>query len=137
MVQIVLDRPRHCAVAPGASARLHSFFVFPPFFYLSLARTRCSFFDDLQRFVPASQLVHLAFSPDSKRLMVQAGAPDWVLTCWQWSLGKLMCWSRHLPISYSGQATSDDRIAQVSVNPWKPELIASTGPKVSQLGGRE
>ena len=81
----------------------------------------------------SSMLVHLAFSADSKRLLVQAGGPDWVLTCWAWATGKLLSWSRHLPITYSGQASADNRVTQVSVNPWKPEIFASTGPRAVNL----
>ena len=34
--------------------------------------------------------VSLAFSPDSKYLVSQAGAPDWMVTYWQWEKAKSM-----------------------------------------------
>jgi hypothetical protein len=34
--------------------------------------------------------VSLAFSPDSKYLAAQSGAPDWMLHYWTWEKSKIM-----------------------------------------------
>ncbi|RLN97001.1 hypothetical protein BBJ28_00009119, partial [Nothophytophthora sp. Chile5] len=36
----------------------------------------------------ARSYVALAFSADNQLLLTQGGAPDWMLTCWNWSKGK-------------------------------------------------
>ena len=40
--------------------------------------------------VQSSQYVSLAFSPDSKYLVTQGGAPDWTLLYWTWEKSKVM-----------------------------------------------
>eukprot|EP00854_Cymbomonas_tetramitiformis_P003830 gene3830-4785_t len=37
----------------------------------------------------SNTLVNLAFSGDSKLLLVQCGPPDWVVSCWKWYNGKV------------------------------------------------
>jgi len=36
----------------------------------------------------ARSYVSMAFSADNQLLLTQGGAPDWMLTCWNWSKGK-------------------------------------------------
>ena len=38
----------------------------------------------------SQEFVSLAFSPDSKYLISQLGAPDWTLTYWHWEKGRVM-----------------------------------------------
>lgn len=38
----------------------------------------------------SQEFVSLAFSPDSKYLTSQLGAPDWTLTYWHWEKGRVM-----------------------------------------------
>jgi len=40
--------------------------------------------------IPADEFVCMAFSPDSKYLIGQAGGPDWTLFLWMWEKKKLM-----------------------------------------------
>ena len=40
--------------------------------------------------VQSNQFVSLAFSPDSKYLVGQGGAPDWTLLYWTWEKSKVM-----------------------------------------------
>ena len=40
--------------------------------------------------VPVLEFVSMAFSPDSKYLIGQAGAPDWTLFYWMWEKQKVM-----------------------------------------------
>lgn len=38
----------------------------------------------------STEIISVAFSPDSKYLITQLSAPDWVLTYWHWEKGKAM-----------------------------------------------
>lgn len=40
--------------------------------------------------IPVNQFVCMAFSPDSKYLIGQAGGPDWTLFLWMWEKKKVM-----------------------------------------------
>lgn len=40
--------------------------------------------------VLAREIISLAFSPDSKYVISQLSAPDWLLTYWHWEKGKAM-----------------------------------------------
>ncbi|XP_029474302.1 cilia- and flagella-associated protein 57 isoform X2 [Rhinatrema bivittatum] len=40
--------------------------------------------------VSAQEFVSMAFSPDSKYLVAQTGAPDWILIYWMWEKQKIM-----------------------------------------------
>lgn len=40
--------------------------------------------------VQSSDIISMAFSPDSKHLITQTGAPDWTLHFWSWEKSKIM-----------------------------------------------
>lgn len=40
--------------------------------------------------IQANEIVSMAFSPDSKHLITQSGAPDWTLHYWSWEKSKIM-----------------------------------------------
>ena len=44
--------------------------------------------------VSSDEYVGLAFSPDSKYLVTQSGAPDWTLVYWAWEKAKVMAMTK-------------------------------------------
>eukprot|EP00731_Ephydatia_muelleri_P018745 Em0011g785a len=70
--------------------------------------------------------VSLAFSPDSKYLVSQAGAPDWMVTYWQWEKAKSMA-------SMKGNGHTANPIYQVSFNPEDNTQICLSGEKLFKL----
>lgn len=40
--------------------------------------------------VQSTEVISMAFSPDSKNLITQTGAPDWTLHYWSWEKSKVM-----------------------------------------------
>ena len=68
----------------------------------------------------SKEFVSLAFSPDSKLLMAQGGAPDWCLTIWTWEKAKFMA-------AIKTAATPNSVIYQCSFSPTDNNLITVTG----------
>ena len=68
----------------------------------------------------AKEFVSVAFSPDSKLLMAQGGAPDWTLTIWTWEKAKFMA-------AIKTAATPNSVIYQCSFSPTDNALITVTG----------
>jgi WD40 repeat protein len=66
------------------------------------------------------EFVSLAFSPDSKLLMAQGGAPDWCLTIWTWEKAKFMA-------AIKTAATPNSVIYQCSFSPTDNNMICVTG----------
>lgn len=75
----------------------------------------------------AQSFVNLAFSADNQLLLTQGGSPDWMLTCWNWSKGKLIASVKvplsvtvpHSPLS-SGQSsllTVSENVTPVAKSP--------------------
>ena len=62
----------------------------------------------------------MAFSPDSKLLMAQGGAPDWTLTLWAWEKAKFVA-------SMKTAATPTSLMYQCSFSPTDNNLITVTG----------
>jgi len=68
----------------------------------------------------SKEFVSLAFSPDSKLLMAQGGAPDWTLTLWTWEKAKFVA-------SMKTAATPNSVMYQCSFSPTDNNLITVTG----------
>ncbi|XP_029582256.1 cilia and flagella associated protein 57 [Salmo trutta] len=75
--------------------------------------------------VPVLEFVSMAFSPDSKYLIGQAGAPDWTLFYWMWEKQKVMA-------SVKTTGTTNP-INQVSFNPQDNTQICVSGNGVFKL----
>ncbi|CAN0047034.1 unnamed protein product [Lampetra fluviatilis] len=73
-----------------------------------------------------SDVVSLGFSADSRWLLVQAGAPDWLLTLWLWEKGRLMAATRSAPLG-------GGPVHQVSLSPQDAGLACVTGQGVFRL----
>mmetsp|Transcript_26004 Transcript_26004/g.85576 ORF Transcript_26004/g.85576 Transcript_26004/m.85576 type:complete len:1192 (-) Transcript_26004:44-3619(-) len=74
----------------------------------------------------SKEFVSLCFSPDSKLLMAQGGAPEWNLTIWTWETAK--------PLATVKTAVSPNSVMyQCSFNPSDNHLIAVTGNGVFKL----
>jgi len=99
-LRLVLELAQHCP------ARRNSFLADPGLL------TNSPWF--LQEFVS------LAFSPDSKLLMAQGGAPDWSLTIWTWEKAKFVATIKTAPSPGSA-------IYQCSFCPTDNNLICVTG----------
>ncbi|KAG2522825.1 hypothetical protein JM18_002955 [Phytophthora kernoviae] len=91
----------------------------------------------------ARSYVSLAFSADNQLLLTQGGAPDWMLTCWNWSKGKPVA-SAKAPLhvmaphaspssamlGLAGQSTLHTiggSMAHLSSSPSDANLLGSTG----------
>lgn len=42
----------------------------------------------------STEIVSIAFSPDSKHLITQTGSPDWTLYYWSWEKSKIMAFAK-------------------------------------------
>mmetsp|Transcript_31356 Transcript_31356/g.74513 ORF Transcript_31356/g.74513 Transcript_31356/m.74513 type:complete len:1197 (-) Transcript_31356:67-3657(-) len=71
----------------------------------------------------AKEFVSLAFSPDSKLLMAQGGAPDWCLTVWTWDKAKFVATAKT-------SVTPNALVYQCSFCPTDNSLIAVTGNQI-------
>ncbi|XP_036452639.1 cilia- and flagella-associated protein 57 [Colossoma macropomum] len=74
--------------------------------------------------VPVQEFVCMAFSPDSKYLLGQAGGPEWTLFYWVWDKHKVMA---------TVKTTSTGPISQVSFNPQDNTQICVSGNAVFKL----
>ncbi|XP_066570529.1 cilia- and flagella-associated protein 57-like [Amia ocellicauda] len=74
---------------------------------------------------PMQEFVSLAFSPDSKYLIGQSGAPDWTLYYWMWEKHKVMA-------SVKTSITTSP-VYQVSFNPQNNTQICVSGRGVFKL----
>ncbi|MBN3302205.1 CFA57 protein, partial [Amia calva] len=74
---------------------------------------------------PAQEFVCMAFSPDSKYLIGQSGAPDWTLFYWMWEKQKVLA-------SVKTSSTTNP-ICQVSFNPQDNTQICVSGRGVFKL----
>jgi len=64
--------------------------------------------------------VSIAFSPDSKLLITQGGAPDWTLCYWSWEKAKIIAFAK----TSNSQNTA---IYQCSFNPQDNSLVCISG----------
>ncbi|XP_071953862.1 cilia- and flagella-associated protein 57-like isoform X1 [Antedon mediterranea] len=76
--------------------------------------------------IQSVEFVSLAFSPDSKYLIAQAGRPDWILLYWTWEKSKVMASTKT-----SNPANND--IYQVSFNPQDNTQICVVGNGIFKL----
>ncbi|KAI7809591.1 cilia- and flagella-associated protein 57 [Triplophysa rosa] len=74
--------------------------------------------------IPAEEFVCMAFSPDSKYLIGQAGGPDWTLFLWMWEKQKVMA---------TVKTSSTGTITQVSFNPQDNTQICVSGNGVFKI----
>ncbi|KAM8930502.1 cilia- and flagella-associated protein 57 [Pelodytes ibericus] len=73
----------------------------------------------------AHEFISIAFSPDSKYLVAQSGAPDWNMVFWMWEKQKVMASVK--------TDTQNNPIYQVSFNPQDNTQICATGRGVFKL----
>ncbi|KAL1279856.1 hypothetical protein QQF64_014456 [Cirrhinus molitorella] len=74
--------------------------------------------------IPVDEFVCMAFSPDSKYLISQAGGPDWTLFLWMWEKKKVMA---------TVKTSTDGPIHQVSFNPQDNTQICVSGTGVFKI----
>ncbi|XP_062337115.1 cilia- and flagella-associated protein 57-like [Osmerus eperlanus] len=75
--------------------------------------------------VAVQEFVCMAFSPDSKYLIGQAGGPDWILFYWMWEKQKVMATVKATGVS--------NPINQVSFNPQDNTQVCVSGSGVFKL----
>ncbi|XP_053325091.1 cilia- and flagella-associated protein 57 [Spea bombifrons] len=73
----------------------------------------------------AHEFVSIAFSPDSKYLVAQSGAPEWTMIFWMWEKQKVMAAVK--------TDSLNNPIYQVSFNPQDNTIICATGRGVFKL----
>ncbi|KAI2667261.1 Cilia- and flagella-associated protein 57 [Labeo rohita] len=74
--------------------------------------------------ISVDEFVCMAFSPDSKYLIGQAGGPDWTLFLWMWEKKKVMA---------TVKTSTDGPIHQVSFNPEDNTQICVSGNGVFKI----
>ncbi|XP_074529308.1 cilia- and flagella-associated protein 57 [Halichoeres trimaculatus] len=75
--------------------------------------------------MPVQEFVCMAFSPDSKYLIVQTGGPDWTLIFWLWEKQKILATVK--------TTNSTNPVSQVSFNPYNNMQICVSGTGVFKL----
>ncbi|XP_068095524.1 cilia- and flagella-associated protein 57 [Hyperolius riggenbachi] len=73
----------------------------------------------------SQEFVSVAFSPDSKYLVAQSGAPEWQIIFWMWEKQKVMATVR--------ADSQNNPIYQVSFNPYDNTQICVTGNGVFKI----
>lgn len=69
--------------------------------------------------VSCHEIVSVAFSPDSKYLISQLAAPDWLLTYWHWEKGKAMASVKsNGATNYQVKQVHTQSVLQKSQNPF-------------------
>ena len=53
----------------------------------------------------STEVISMAFSPDSKHLITQTGSPDWTLYYWSWEKSKIMAFTKVIPITQVNTST--------------------------------
>uniref|UniRef100_A0A8C1LC29 Cilia- and flagella-associated protein 57-like n=1 Tax=Cyprinus carpio TaxID=7962 RepID=A0A8C1LC29_CYPCA len=74
--------------------------------------------------IAVDKFVCMAFSPDSKYLIGQAGGPDWTLFLWMWEKKKVMA---------TVKTSTDGPINQISFNPEDNTQICVSGNRVFKI----
>nr|XP_033772064.1 cilia- and flagella-associated protein 57 isoform X1 [Geotrypetes seraphini]XP_033772065.1 cilia- and flagella-associated protein 57 isoform X1 [Geotrypetes seraphini] len=74
---------------------------------------------------PFQEFVSMAFSPDSKYLVAQTGAPEWMLIYWMWEKQKVMATVK--------TDIQGNPVFQVSFNPQDNTQICATGNNIFKL----
>ena len=74
--------------------------------------------------IKSSEVVSITFSSDSKYLLAQGGAPDYILIYWSWEKGKVMA---NVEVKPSIGALAHVTVNQVSFNPQDNTQICASG----------
>jgi len=77
--------------------------------------------------VQSVEFVSLAFSPDSKYLVAQGGAPDWTLLYWAWEKSKVMASTK------SSSPQTNAPVYQVSFNPQDNTFLCVVGKGILKI----
>ncbi|CAH1775033.1 unnamed protein product [Owenia fusiformis] len=77
--------------------------------------------------VQSKEFVSLAFSPDSKYLVAQAGRPDWTLLYWTWEKSKVMA------VTKTSNPQTNAPIYQVTFNPQDNTQLCVVGDGIFKL----
>ncbi|CAH8509372.1 unnamed protein product [Schistosoma turkestanicum] len=83
----------------------------------TLRKKKTLYFPD----VHSTEFVSIAFSPDSKYLVVQSGGPDWILTYWSWENSKQLA---------SIKTSTSNTVKQVSFCPHDCAVVCVIGTDV-------
>ncbi|XP_023117095.2 cilia- and flagella-associated protein 57 [Amphiprion ocellaris] len=75
--------------------------------------------------LPVQQFICMAFSPDSKYLIGQAGGPEWMLIFW--------LWEKHKVLATVKTTSSNNPVTQVSFNPYNNTQLCVSGSGVFKL----
>uniref|UniRef100_A0A3Q1GAY0 Cilia and flagella associated protein 57 n=1 Tax=Acanthochromis polyacanthus TaxID=80966 RepID=A0A3Q1GAY0_9TELE len=75
--------------------------------------------------LPVQEFVCMAFSPDSKYLIGQAGSPEWTLIFW--------LWEKHKILATVKTTNSNNPVTQVSFNPYNNMQLCVSGSGVFKL----
>ncbi|KAM4587838.1 cilia- and flagella-associated protein 57 isoform 2-T2 [Odontesthes bonariensis] len=75
--------------------------------------------------MPVQEFLCMAFSPNSKYLISQTGAPEWILIFWLWEKNKILATVK--------TTTSTNPVTQVSFNPYNNMLLCVSGAGVFKL----
>jgi WD40 repeat protein len=76
----------------------------------------------------ATEVISMAFSPDSKHLITQTGAPDWTLHYWSWEKSKIMA-AQKITANMPSNAT----VNQISFNPQDNSQICVIGNTILKM----
>ncbi|XP_068171387.1 cilia- and flagella-associated protein 57 [Antennarius striatus] len=74
---------------------------------------------------PIQEFICMAFSPDSKYLIGQTGAPEWMLIFW--------LWEKHKVLATVKTSNSNNPVNQVSFNPYNNMQLCVSGSGVFKL----
>eukprot|EP01064_Diplonema_japonicum_P011612 TRINITY_DN1900_c3_g1_i2.p1 TRINITY_DN1900_c3_g1~~TRINITY_DN1900_c3_g1_i2.p1 ORF type:complete len:1214 (+),score=235.47 TRINITY_DN1900_c3_g1_i2:41-3643(+) len=79
--------------------------------------------------IGSREYTSISFSSDSRTLITQGGAPEWMLVLWTWDRSKAVSWTS---TALDKAAASQDKshISKVSICPKDPTLICVTGNNV-------
>ncbi|CAF0728049.1 unnamed protein product [Brachionus calyciflorus] len=74
------------------------------------------------------EIVSIAFSPDSKHLITQTGAPDWTLYYWSWEKSKIMAFAK-----VTANSQTNATVTQISFNPQDNSQICAIGNSILKM----
>jgi WD40 repeat protein len=78
--------------------------------------------------IQTNEVVSMSFSPDSKHLITQTGAPDWTLNYWSWEKSKIMA-----TIKITANLLPNSSVSQVSFNPQDNSQILVVGNGIFKM----
>lgn len=80
----------------------------------------------------SKEFVSMCFSPDSKMIITQTGAPDWVMQLWNWEKSKIVT-TLKTNVLQNNSIVRDPTVSNVSSNPTDQSLVCVTGNGIFKL----